>query len=147
MLTLPAPIADAERAVNQYKHTLLVKVMAHIVRCALVQAHVSANDVPENIVEPEHRQGVASNAWNVLRSLQIIAAVPMAFTDEAAHIYGGRIQNKNPHRKGAWVTAYRLASRAKAVAWANANNIRLSEAELPATPRATHGLQIELAVV
>lgn len=131
MLTLPAPIADAERAVAQYKHTLLVKVMAHIVRRALVQAHVSANDVPEDIIGAEHRQGVASNAWNVLRSLQIIEAVPMAFTDEAAKIFGGRIQNQNPHRKGAWVTAYRLASRAKAVAWANANNVQLVNAELP----------------
>lgn len=130
MLTLPAPIADAERAVNQFKHTLLIKVMAHIVRRALVQAHVSAGDVPEEIVESEHRQGVASNAWNVLRSLQIIEAVPMQFTDQAANIFGGRIQNKNPHRKGAWVTAYRLRSRSAAITWANANGVRLSEAEL-----------------
>lgn len=130
MITLPAPIADAERAVNHYKHELLVRVMAHIVRRALVQAHVSANDVPEDIIEAQHRQGVASNAWNALRSLQIIEAVPMRFTDEAANIYGGRIQNKNPHRKGAWVTAYRLRSRAAAISWANANNVRLAAAEL-----------------
>jgi hypothetical protein len=146
MRTLPAPISDAERAVHHYKAGLLRLVMAHIVRRALVQTHVSANDVPEDIIEPQHRQGVASNAWNALRSLEIIEAVPMAFTDETAAIYGGRIQNKNPHRKGAWVTAYRLASRAKAVAWANANNVRLVDAELTATPPATNGVQIELKV-
>lgn len=142
MLTLPASIADAERAVNQYKHELLVRVMAHIVRRALVQAHVSANDVPEDIVEKMHRQGVASNAWNVLRSLEIIEAVPMAFTDENAKIYGGRIQNLNEGAKGRWVTAYRLRSRAAAVSWANANNIRLVEAELPTERREQQFLSI-----
>jgi len=143
MLTLPAPIANAERAVSQYKHGLLIRVMAHIVRRALVQAHVSANDVPEDIIPAEHRQGVASNAWNALRSLEIIEAVPMRFTDEAAGICGGRIQNKNPHRKGAWVTAYRLASRSAAITWANANGVKLAEAELPAEPRVQMSLIAE----
>ena len=143
MLTLPAQIADAERAVNQYKHALLVCVMAHIVRRALVQAYVSAGDVPEDIVSKEHRQGVASNAWNVLRSLQIIEAVPMNLSDEASGIFGGRIQNKNPGRKGSWVAAYRLRSRSAAITWANANNVRLADAELtPAKP----GIQIELTM-
>lgn len=146
MLTLPPQISDAERAVSQYKHTLLVKVMAHIVRRALLQTHVSANDVPEDIIDPEHRQGVASNAWNALRAVQIIEAVPMRFTDEAVKIFGGRIQNKNPHRKGAWVTAYRLASRAKAVAWANANNVRLVDAELTASAPPAAAVQIELTI-
>ncbi|HEV2691425.1 MAG TPA: hypothetical protein VG347_00865 [Verrucomicrobiae bacterium] len=130
MLTLPARIADAERAVSHYKRDLLVLVMAHIVRRSLVQAYVSAGDVPEDIIAKEHRHGVASNAWNALRSLEIIAAVPMKFTDETAKIFGGRIQNVNEGAKGRWVTAYRLASRAKAVSWANANNVRLSTAEL-----------------
>jgi hypothetical protein len=141
MLTLPAEISDAERAVSQYKHELLVRVMAHIVRCALVQAYVSAGDVPEDIVDKEHRQGVASNAWNALRALEIIEAVPMNLSDESRGIFGGRIQNQNPGRKGSWVGAYRLASRAAAVTWANANNVRLADAELkPATP----GLQITM---
>ena len=130
MLTLPAPIADAERVVNQFKHRLLVLVMAHIVRRALVQAYVSAGDVPQDIVEKEHRQGVASNAWNVLRSLQIIEAVPMNLSDEERSIFGGRIQNQNAGAKGRWVTAYRLRSRPLAIAWANANGVKLSESEL-----------------
>jgi len=143
MLTLPAQISDAERAVSQYKHELLVRVMAHIVRRALVQAYVSAGDVPEDIVDKEHRQGVASNAWNALRALEIIEAVPMNLSDEARGIFGGRIKNENPGRKGSWVSVYRLYSRAAAVTWANANNIRLADAELkPATP----GLQIVMTL-
>ncbi len=130
MLTLPTPISDAERAVHHYKHELLVKVMAHIVRRALLQAYVSAGDVPEDIIAKEHRQGVASNAWNALRSLEIIEAVRLGFTDPMEGIFGGSIKNKNEGAKGRWVTAYRLASRARAVAWANANKVRLSEAEL-----------------
>jgi hypothetical protein len=126
MITLPQPIADAERAVNQYKHKLLVKVMACIVRRALVQPYVSAGDVPEDIVGPEHRQGVASNAWNVLRSLEIIEAVPMAFTDEERGIFGGRIQNQNDGAKGRWVAAYRLRSRSAALTWAAANGVSMA---------------------
>jgi hypothetical protein len=142
MLTLPSAISDAERAVNAYKHELLVRVMAHIVRCALVQAYVSAGDVPEEIVEKEHRQGVASNAWNALRALEIIEAVPMNFTDESRQIFGGRSQNKNGDAKGRWVTVYRLYSRAAAITWADKNNVRLADSVLPAAePK-----QIELTI-
>ena len=143
MLTLPAQISDAERAVSQYKHELLVRVMAHILRRALVQAYVSAGDVPEEIVEKEHRQGVASNAWNALRALEIIEAVPMQLSDAGRGIYGGRIQNPNPDAKGRWVAAYRLKSRSAAVTWANANGVRLADAELQP---AAAGLQIELTI-
>ena len=129
MLTLPAQISDAERAVNHHKHKLLVKVMAHIVRRALVQAYVSA--------------GVASTAWNALRAREIIKAVPMKLSDEERGIFGGRIQNKNSDAKGRWVTAYRLNSRAAAVTWANNNEISLAAAELaPTTPP----VQIELTI-
>ncbi|MDE2098205.1 MAG: hypothetical protein KGL39_13200 [Patescibacteria group bacterium] len=130
MLTLPAPISDAERAVNHYKHELLVRVMAHILRRALVQAYVSAGDVPEDIISKEHRQGVASNAWNALRALEIIEAVPLGLTDEARGIFGGRIMNKNEGAKNRWVAAYRLRSRSAAITWADRNNVRLSESEL-----------------
>jgi len=145
MLTLPPAISDAERAVSQYKHELLVRVMAHILRRALVQTHVSAGDVPEDIIEKEHRQGVASNAWNSLRALEIIEPVPMRFTDEAENIFGGRIQNKNEGRKGAWVTAYRLKSRSAAVTWANKNKVRISEAELK--PASNPTIQLNLIAV
>ena len=144
MKTLPADIADAERAVHHYKGELLAKVMAHIVRRALLQAFVSAGDVPEDIVESQHRQGVASNAWNALRSLEIIEALPLGFTDEAAKIFGGRRQNTNPSAKGRWATVYRLRSRAAAVAWANANGIRLAEAEVTAPVSAPIQIEIQL---
>lgn len=141
MITLPAPISDAERAVAQYKHELLVRVMTQILRTALVQAYVSAGDVAEDIIEKEHRQGVASNAWNTLRALEIIEAVPMNLTDEARGIFGGRIQNKNEGAKGRWVTAYRLKSRSAALTWAKANNVRITELE---TQPAEAGLQIAM---
>lgn len=131
MLTLPSQISDMERAVNGFKHELLIRVMAHIVRLALVQTHVSPNDVPVDIVEKQHRQGVASNAWNALTALEIIEKVPATICDETTGIFGGRIQNKNEGAKGRWVSVYRLKSRQLAVAWANANNVRLAEAELP----------------
>ena len=143
MLTLPPAISDAERAVSQYKHELLVRVMAHIVRAALVQAYVFAGDVPEDIIEKEHRQGVASNAWNTLRALEIIEALPLGFSDAARGIHGGRKQNPNPDAKGRWVTAYRLKSRAAALTWAARKHVRLAEAELkPAAP----AVQIELTL-
>ena len=134
MQTLPAPISDAERAVNAYKHELLLRVMAHIVRRALVQAYVFAGDVPEDIVDQEHRQGVASNAWNALRALEIIEALPLTHNDAERQIFGGRKQNPNPDAKGRWVAVYRLASLARARAWANANGVTLAEAELPGAP-------------
>ena len=143
MLTLPPPISDAERAVNAYKHELLIRVMAHIVRRALVQAYVSPGDVPEDIIPKEHRQGVASNAWNSLRALQIIEMVSMGTTDTGRGIFGGRIQNKNGDAKGRWVAAYRLRSRTAAITWANRNQVRLSQAEL--TPAQTAN-QLQLTV-
>lgn len=144
MLTLPAPISDAERAVAHYKHELLVRVMAHILRRALVQAYVSAGDVPEDIIAKEHRQGVASNAWNALAALQIIERVSLGTTDPERGIFGGRIQNKNPDAKGRWVAAYRLRSRSAAITWANRNHVRLSESELQPTPLAQIDMTLNL---
>ena len=128
--TLPPAISDAERAVSQYKRELLVRVMAHILRRALVQTYVSANDVPEDIIEKHHRQGVASNAWNTLRALEVLEMLPMRFNDEKLGIFAGRMLNKNPDAKGRWVAVYRLRSRAAAITWANRNHVRLVDAEL-----------------
>lgn len=147
MKTLPPPISDAERAVHHYKLELLVKVMAHILRRALIQRFVDAGDVPEDIVEHQHRQGVASNAWNALKALEILEPLPMNFNDERLKIFAGRKLNSNPGAKGRWVTVYQLASRAKALAWANANNVRLAEADLGvAASGHSAAVQIELTV-
>lgn len=109
-----------------------------------MQAYVSAGDVPEDIIEKEHRQGVASNAWNALRSLEIIEAVPMGLTDEGRGIFGGRIMNKNEGAKNRWVTAYRLRSRSAAITWANRNNVRISESELKPQPAAQIDMTLNL---
>jgi hypothetical protein len=127
MKTLPAPISDAERAVNAFKHELLVRVMAAIVRKAMVQAHVSAADIPEDIVEKEHRQGVASNAWNSLAALEIIERLPLGFTDPDKKIFGGRVTNTNAGAKGRWVAVYRLRSRAAAITWMTRNHVSHEE--------------------
>ena len=140
MLTLPAPISDAERAVNAFKHDLLVRVAGHIVKRALVQAYVSANDVPVDIVEKEHRQGVASNAWNHLSSLEIIELLPLNFNAPGLGIYSGRIQNKNDGAKGRWVGVYRLINPALARLWAARNGVRLDPQ--PATPPPTTQLSL-----
>ena len=66
---------------------------------------------------------------------------PHLFGDEAQKIYGGRKQNLNGDAKGRWVSVYRLRSRAAAITWANRNNVRLAEAELPADKPA---VQVEL---
>jgi hypothetical protein len=141
--TLPPQISDAERAVNAYKHELLIRVMAHIVRRSLMQAYLSANDVPEDIIGFEHRQGVASNAWNALAALEIIERMPLEFSDPEKGIFGGRMQNKNENAKGRHVAVYRLRSRPAAVTWANRNQVRLSESEITEAKPAT---QLQLTV-
>jgi hypothetical protein len=125
MLTLPPPISDAERAVHAYKGELLARVMAYILKVALEQPYVFAGDVPEDIVTEEHRQGVASNAWNSLRALEIIEALPLNFNDAPREIFAGRKQNKNEGAKGRWCGVYRLKSRAAAFTWAKANKVHL----------------------
>ncbi len=124
MITLPPQISDAERAVMAYKHELMVRVMAIIVRAALRQPYVSANDVPADCVEKQHRQGVASNAWNSLAALEIIERVPLNFTDESRQMFGGRTMNKNEGAKGRWVAVYRLRSASAAHTWLARNNFQ-----------------------
>jgi hypothetical protein len=125
VITLPPNISDAERAVSAYKHELLTLVMGMILRAALRKHYVSAADIPEDCVAKEHRQGVASNAWNSLTSLEIIERVPLHLTDARWLIFGGRTMNKNKGAKGRWVAVYRLRSRSAAFTWARANGVAL----------------------
>lgn len=138
MKTPPQAVSDAERAVNAYKHELLTRVMAAILRAAMREFYVSAKDVPEDIVEKQHRQGVASNAWNALAALEIIERVPLAFTDPARNIFGGRTMNTNEGAKGRWVAVYRLRSRAAALTWLARNGFAHAETRVEA------GVQMEL---
>ena len=97
MKTLPPQISDAERAVNAYKHELLVRVMAVIVRAAMARPYVSAGDVPEDIVEKQHRQGVASNAWNALRSRMESTPSACARTTSRAPTFSAFASPKRRH--------------------------------------------------
>jgi len=141
MITLSSPVADTARAVASYKHELLVKVMTAIVKKGLEHTYVFPGDLPEDIVEMEHRQGVTSNAWNTLRSLEIIEPLPPSFNNESLQIFGGRKQNKNPSAKLRWNIVYRLSNPSAAYAWARANNISLDK------PDTKPAIQTELILV
>jgi hypothetical protein len=118
MTTLDSPF-DAERAVLHYKHELAVRVMRFIVLLALREPYVSPGDVPEDIVGPDHRQGVVSNAWNGLArgKSPILERPPMNFCDDRFGIFGGRKRNDNGGAKKRWTAAYRLRSRDLALTW------------------------------
>lgn len=121
MKTLPPAVSDAERAVSHFKREKLAIVMRHIIQLAKRQTYVSAGDIPESIVAPEHRQGVASNAWNALKALEILVQLPLQMTIPEQGIYGGRRMNANAGAKGRWVCVYTMADEAKANAWLRAN--------------------------
>ena len=115
-------------AVAAYKHEQLVRVMAVIVRAALKHSLVSPNDVAEDIVEPQDRQGVVSNAWNALVALDIVERADLRFTNPDLDIYGGRTQRTSHGAKGRWVGVYFLKSRERALTWARANGVRIEDA-------------------
>ena len=117
MKTPSSEISDAERAVSNYKHELLVRVMAAIIRVAFTKPFFSPADIPEDIVADQHHQGVLSNSWNALTALEIIERLSMGFTDEERKIFGGRIKNTNPGAKGRWTACYKLKSKALAETW------------------------------
>ena len=142
MISRPIDQSDAERAVMNFKHSLAVKVMVEIVRIALVKERVFPGDLPTDIVAPEHRQGVVSNAWGILRSLEIIRPLSPRVFDEANGIIAGKKQNPHSEAKGRFTMVYELADVAKARAWLRANGVpevRSSEIEV--------GIQSEMSLV
>ena len=104
-----------------YKSRLAIAVMRFIVLNGLRQRYIYPGDVPEDIVEPEHRQGVVSNAWGCLDALEIIQKLPMNYNDENAEIFGGRKQNKNGKAKGRWTGVYFVKNAALARTWLERN--------------------------
>ena len=124
MKTRPPEQSDAERAVMAYKHELALRVMGFIVRLAQRQLYVYPGDVPQDIVEKVHRQGVVSNAWGSLEALEIIERLPMNFNDERNEIFGGRKCNRNEGAKARWTGVYRLKSAAAANTWLERNGFR-----------------------
>ena len=142
MKTRPPEQSDAERAVHAYKGKLLIRVMEFIVRRSLLKLYVYPGDVPEDIVPAADRQGVVSNAWGSLDSLEIIEKLPMNFTDVDRAIFGGRKCNTNPGAKRRWTGCYRLKSAAAARTWLERNS--------PPPPPATaqiHAVEQELALL
>ena len=89
MKTRPSDQSDAERAVMAYKARLAIAVMRFILLKGLNQRYVFPGDVPEDIVDPEHRQGVVSNAWGCLDALEIIEKLPLNFNDPTREIFAG----------------------------------------------------------
>lgn len=135
MKTRPVDQSDAERAVMAFKHKLAIAVMRFIVIKGLGQTYIYPGDVPDDIVEKEHRQGVVSNSWGGLDALEIIEKLPMNFTDEKAEIFGGRKRNGNLAAKGRWTAVYRVKNAALARTWLERNG-GLPEPR-PAVPQPT----------
>ena len=129
MISRPPEQADAERAVMNFKHSPAVKVMAAIVRLALANSRVFPGDLPEDIAAPEDRQGVVSNSWGILRSLEIIRALSPRVFDDTDGIIAGKKQNPHPAAKKRWTMVYELADRSKASAWLRANGVTEPSAE------------------
>lgn len=123
MISRPTDQADAERAVMAYKRDLAVRVMRAIVSLALTQRYVYPGDLPPDIVAPEHRQGVVSNAWGSLRALEIIAPISPRVFDDALGILAGKRINKAEGAKGRYVMVYELVSRDRALTWLSRNAV------------------------
>jgi hypothetical protein len=104
-------------AVTRWKNRQFTKMELAIIRHALDHFYVYPGDIAEDIVEAESRQGVASNAWTVLCSLEILRMCKTDLTDEARGIVLGRKRNKNKKAKGRWTGVYQLNSRALALAY------------------------------
>lgn len=111
MTALKPEVVLPALAVMQWKTREMHKMEAAIVRHALVCHYVYPGDIPEDTVAEASRQGVASNAWNVLEAAEVIQKTPLAFNDEARKIFGGRKRNTNPKAKGRWASVYFLKSR------------------------------------
>ena len=135
MSAIKTELASPMHAVNGWKQKEFVAAQAAVLRIALTHDHFSPADLPENSTLPEHRQGVASNAWNSLTALNIIQRVPMSLTVPAKKIYGGRTMNTNPSAKGRWCSVYHLASRSLALAWLERHGVPVT---VPAAPVQTN---------
>lgn len=108
-------------AVSAWKHRAFIAVQAAIIRLALESPWFHPGEIPEDITDEANRQGVVSNAWNMLRTAEIIERLPMNYTNENEGVFGGRTRNNNPKAKGRWTACYRLRNRALALSWLDRN--------------------------
>src|ERR1019366_2896749 len=98
-------------AVTRWKNRQFTRMELGIIRHALTHHYVYPGDIPEDIVQPADRQGVASNSWTVLVSLEILRLCKTDLTDDARGIVLGRKRNTNPKAKGRWTGVYELNNR------------------------------------
>jgi hypothetical protein len=145
MKALATEIAMANQLVANWKPCPYLRLQVFITRLALRQAYVYPGDVPEDLCARDDRQGVASNVWNNLESLEIIERLPLNFQDAPAEIFGGRKRNRNPSAKGRWTSVYRLYSSAKASEWLRRNEGLSGQPDARVEPVAT--VQQEFAEV
>lgn len=117
----PTHLIEPMLAVSAWKHQQFIHAQRVILELALERQYVSPGDIPEDTVADADRQGVMSNAWNMLRTQGLIQRVPMSLTIPAMGIYGGRVMNKNKHAKGRWCAVYRLVSKSAAELWLSRN--------------------------
>lgn len=141
MRSRPTEQSDAERAVLNYKHALAIRVARHIVILSLRQPYVYPGDVPQDIVEKEHRQGVVSNAWGTLKACEVIVELSPNFSDPAHGIFHGEKCNTNPGAKSRWTGVYRLCSRARALTWLERNG-GVPPEFAPAKPEVTRQMML-----
>jgi|ERR1041385_948006 hypothetical protein len=126
MKALNPDLVEPIVAVSSFKHLAFVKVQAEIIQAGLQHDVFSPNDIPEDIVAKEDRQGVVSNAWNSLEALEIIERLPVTFHDADRKIFGGKIRSTHKSRKGAWACVYKMKDATLARTWLirNADEIR-----------------------
>ena len=124
---------DLLHAIGSWKQDEFVQAQAAVIRLALFNPYFYPGDIPESSAQ-DSRQGVASNAWNSLRALNIIERLPIERTIPARFIFHGRKRNTNPSAKGRWCAVYYLKSRSLAEAWLRRHGLAIVE---PTTPKQT----------
>ena len=124
-------VDHATLCVVGWKHPALKTVCGEILRKGISRAWVFPGDIPEDVVDPQDRQGCASLAWTLLRKQGVLARAPLTLSIPAQGIVGGRKKNQNPSAHGRWVSVYTVPSRKLAESWLKANGFTLDEPKAP----------------
>lgn len=125
-------------AVTRWKNREFTRMEIAIIRHALANHYVYPGDIPEDIVDEDSRQGVASNGWTVLVALEIIRRSKTGLVDEARGIVLGRKRNRNKKAKGRWTGMYELNNRGLAMSYLE----RVGATPLPPKPMTVEQLEI-----
>jgi hypothetical protein len=129
MKTLKPELVLPVLAVSRWKNRQFTKMELAIIRHALKTHYVYPGDIPEDIVTDADRQGVSSNAWTVLVSLEILRMCKTDLCDEARGIVLGRKRNTNKKAKGRWTAVYELNSRERALEYLSRHYVEIAPPE------------------